>query len=343
VIGAVQASEAAALAERAAGEEKLGHWQAAGVLFARAFRGHLAAGELEAALDALRGQARIRRVERRWSEAEELAELALEIAVAAALPRAAARAVNLMALLRYSQQDLGAARGLYEDALERALEVGDDELTGLACMNLGVISNLQGSYRDARVRYLESIGSSVRSGNKWNEMLAYNNLGMVCSDQGEWMEADVYFARGIEIAERTGDQAQTARLYANHAEPLIHVGEPARARETLDRAEAVALRIAEPEVLADVARMRGLLARREGRHDEAAAHLQRSLSIAADAGLELERAEALFEIGALRTETGQGAEARRVLVEAREVFLELGAQRDAQRADDLLAGIAEGG
>jgi tetratricopeptide (TPR) repeat protein len=324
------------LADRAAHEERRGHWDAAGELFARAFREALAAGSLEAAADALRGQARVRKDAGRFAEAEELAELSREIARRNGLVRSAARATNVLALTRHAQRDWDGARALYEEALDLALQIGDDDLIGLACLNLGVLANLGGSFHDARVRYLESIGSSVRSGNKRTEVMAYNNLGMVCADQEEWMEADLYFDRGIEIAERTGDAPQLARLCANRAEPLLHVGEVGRARASVERAAEIAGRIAFPELLVEVARYRGMVERAEGDIVTAEAHMRESARIALCAELELERADALRELGTLLAATARPDEAREVLSDAVEIFTGIGAVVDARRVRALL-------
>lgn len=336
-----EAESPAELAERATHEERLGHWDASAGLFARAFRVALLSGSVEGAVDALRGQARVRRNQGRYGEAEELAVLSREISERHGLPRSAARAVNVLALVRYAQQDWSGAKELYEQALEMALETGDDELIGLTCLNLGVVANMQGDFRGARVRYLESIGSAVRSGNKQNELMAYNNLGLVCSDMRDWMEAEVYFSRGIEISERIGDTPQTARLFMNRAEPLIHTGETERARETLDRAETIAERIHDAEVLADIARFRGMASRIDGEWDEAGRQLSLSLALTQDAGLEMGHGETLMEVASLRMDQGKPGEARGSLLEARTIFERLGAERDTRKADELLAALEE--
>src|SRR4028118_865385 len=137
------------------------------------------------------------------------------------------------------------------------MDVSDDELVGHVCQNLGVLANMQGKLREARIHYLESIGSCVRSGNKRNELTAYNNLGFVCGELGEWMEAEVYFDRAVEIAERIGDSAHIASVLANRSLPLIHVGELARARDTLRRAGEAARRHDRRRPRGDRARPRG--------------------------------------------------------------------------------------
>ena len=69
-----------AIAEQALARERLGRWDEAAALYARVFRTSIHSGAVEQSVDALRGQARVRNRERRWEEAEELAELSRHIA-----------------------------------------------------------------------------------------------------------------------------------------------------------------------------------------------------------------------------------------------------------------------
>lgn len=331
------AGQAADVAGRAAALELAADWEPAAELHARLFRYGAESGSVALLTDASRSQARVRRWQGRLEEAEELAELSREVAERAGLHQAAARAINMLAAILHHRAELDGARALYTAALERAREVRDDELIGSVCQNLGIIANVQGDLREARALYLESLGSTVRSGNARAAVSTYNNLGMVCSDLQEWMEAEVCFRRGIEIAEQQGNATLLASLCANRAEPLIGVGDLDRALETLDRAEAESSRLEGPGPESDVARMRGVVARRRGDLRGANQHLSQALLIAAKAGQELERAEALEELAYLRREEGRTAEARPMLREARQGYRALGAARDAARVEGLLA------
>lgn len=331
------------LAEHAAHEERLGRWDSAAQTFSRLFRAALGLGEIVRAVNALRGQARVRREQGRFEEAGELAELSRVIAELHGLTLESARALNVLGIIRLAEGRWAEADALYERALALAMDVSDDELVGHVCQNLGVLANMQGKLREARIHYLESIGSCVRSGNKRNELTAYNNLGFVCGELGEWMEAEVYFDRAVEIAERIGDSANIASVLANRSLPLIQVGELARARDTLRRADEAARRIDSRVALADIARLLGMLARAEGDVQGARRFFAASVDVATGAGLEYERAKALVELGNLELEEGRPLEAADALFRARDVFRSLGAARDAREADRLLRRTEDAG
>lgn len=326
---AIVADGARALSERAGEAEGLGHWDSAARLYALTFRASVMDRDIAAAADALRGQARVRNHQRRFEEAEELAQLSLCIAERNGLQQAAARALNVLGLILQSRGAWEQASTYFPRALEMALDLGDDDLAGLACLNAGVIASSMGKPREARTLYLESIGSFVRSGNSVNAMIAYNNLGLTSVDLREWLDAEVYFGRGIEIGERLSHSPLLARLYCNRAEPLIRVGELARARATLHQAEAAAAAVGDRAVMAEVDRYLGWVSAAEDDVVQAEDHLQRALRTANDSSLALERGKALQQLARLREQQGRPAEARDLYVQAHEIFTSLGAEQYA--------------
>jgi tetratricopeptide (TPR) repeat protein len=325
------------IADEAAGLERAADWEPARAAYARVFAAAAAARDVPALADATRGAARILREVARLDEAEEMAELSLEIAARAALPREMARAANVLGIILYERGAIHEAAERYEAALELAREIRDDELIGLVCANLGVVANIRGDLAVAAAFYLESIAAAVRTSNVQASVLGYNNLGMLASDVREWMQADLLFHRALELAEELGDAAITTTLLLNRTEPLIQVGELDAAERVLDRAEAMAERIQNVRELAEAARFRGMLARRRGDEAGAAGHLARSLLLATRAGLRLERAEALEQMALLHHDAGRGDDAHAHLAEACSEYFAAGATRDCGRCRELLA------
>lgn len=330
------APTAAALRQQAESLERGGDWEAAASTYEETFQQALAEGDLPAVVTALRRQGRVRSVQHRFAEAEEVARLSWEIAARCRLKEETAHAINTVAMVYHSQSQLESAEPLYERALELAREVRNDLLIGVVCQNLGVLANVRGAFGLARAWYLESVGSAVRSGDQSISMMTYNNLGIVCCDLREWMEAEIYFSRGIEIAEQLEDAGMLAKLCVNRSEPLIQVGELTQAARTIQRAEEIARRIMDRQVLADAARFQAMMARQKGDLANANRHLSQSLMIAAKAGLKLERAEALEELALVRWQQGKRSEATETAREAGQVYASLGAAAYAKQMDELL-------
>ena len=324
------------LLSRAAALTRIGDWDAAASLYADLFRSSTAARNLRGLVEALRGSVSVRCSQGNYDDAEDLAELRREIAERNDLPVEAARATHMIGVIRHLRGELSGAEVLYNRALEGLRDAGDDEQLGVTYQNLGVIANIRGDLRGARILYLESIACAIRAGSAANAMMVYANLGLVCADLRDWMEAELYLDRGIEVAEQLGDVPVGAKLRANRAEPLIHTGQLALARKSLDAAELLATQSKGAGTLSDIARFRSMIARQEGEFDSAEQHITRSLQLAQEAGLALEHAEASEEYACLLAAQGRTQEAVDALRRAQDGFRALGAQRDVARTQETL-------
>ncbi|HEX6910699.1 MAG TPA: hypothetical protein VF142_09890, partial [Longimicrobium sp.] len=200
------------LALRAAELERDADWEAALETYGRMFAASRAAGSVRGMADATRAGARMLRELCRLDEAQEQAELSIELAERAGLAYAAARAVNILGTIHYVRGDIHQAADLYESALEAARELREDDLILAACVNLGVVANIRGDLRAAFAFYLECIASAVRSSNAQASVFGYNNLGMLAADVREWMQADLLFHRALELADEMDDATITTTL-----------------------------------------------------------------------------------------------------------------------------------
>jgi tetratricopeptide (TPR) repeat protein len=322
--------------ERAAGAlEQEGRWSEVEETASRLFDAAVARGVPGVVPSALRRQARSLSALGRTEEAREIAQLSWEVAERQGDLQAAARAINLLATVSHVEERLDEAGTLYEVALEAARSCRDDELIGLVCLNLGVVRHIRGDLRGARLLYLESIAAAVRSGDRSASVMAYSNLGRTCSAMEEWQEAELFLGRAIEMADDLRHMPLMALLSLCIADPLIHVGDLRRAAESLDRAEELAGRIQDREILAAVPRLRAQIARVRGEYGGAEAHLETALNLTA--GMELLGAETQTECFRLRWAQGRKHEAIAALMRARDAYRALGAERDARNVEAMLA------
>lgn len=332
----------AGLARMAASLEQRGDWEGAARAFSAQFRMATAERAEAELVSAVRGGARVRHRQGRHDEAEELALLSEEVSRALGMDQAAARALNVRALIRYSRGDLQGAEALYRESLEQARRVRDDELVGLVCQNLGVIANIRGDLLEARALYLECMAASLRSGDRAASVGAYANLGAVCSDLRDWLESELYFDRAIEEAERLGLMPELARLQVARAEPLLQMRELSRARATLDEAARILEVLDDRDLGVSMGRFRGVLARMEGDYEAAGEHLARALAQAREGGNGEDEAEVLAEMARLFWARGFPADARATAEGARQRFRALGASREVEEMERLLAGWGGG-
>ena len=329
-------NELARIAADAARAEHAADTDGAFTAYQRLFWAALGEKEMGAAADALRGQSRVCQHRKRFEEAEEFAQLSLEISRCAGQAKTFARALNTLAVVRFLQRDWAGAADFYAEALNYATDCGDDALVGWTCQNLGVIANLRGDFRQARALYLESVAASVRSADPTTAIAAYNSLGMICSDLREWTEALLYFDRGLELTKQLGDPILEAKMLANRAEPLVLLGEIPEALRTLARAESLALRHDDRQTLADVNRFRAMISRETNRYEEAEEYIARAAELAATEDLALEKTETMEEMARLRWRQGRIGAARATAREAIREYERLGAEQNAAVVRRLL-------
>ena len=325
------------LAAQAAELDRKGDWNAAASLYAEAYRHAMDDGDEEQAANALICRGWVLARQSCFREAEDLAQSCTRLAERLELPEISARAIGLLGGIRFFQSDYTAAAECYAQARDLARALSDDALVWSNTQNLGIIANIHGDFHEARALYLESIGSAIRVDSREGPMRTYLNLGKACICLEDWLEAEVYFERGIEIAEQIGDVPIRTRLYANLAIPLIHTGEFRRAAAALATAAQLATGILDTDTLSHIARLRGMIARLQGRLSAAHEYLNESLRLATGPGSELARGEALEEKGRLCQAEGNLHEARTAFKEARVCFLAIGAQHDVSRMEELLS------
>lgn len=327
--------------ERASQLEAAADWESAAFAYTDLYRTALQLDSTADAAVALRGQARVRRESGQHELAQDLSELSYEIAYRSGHLRDAARAINTTATIRHMLRDFDGAVALYEQALELARDVGDDELIALAAQNVGIIRNIAGELDSARAFYLESIAAALRTADARGAVVAYMHLGVVCSDLDECLQAGMYLERALEIAERLDNRMLLASVHANRARPLIEMGELDAAEQALDTAERLAPRHGYPGTRSNIARWRASLARMRDRLDDADGFVDLALQCAAEEQLQLERAEALEELAAIRIGQGRYPLARAALREAREIFDDAHALGWVRRVDRRLEELNE--
>jgi predicted ATPase/DNA-binding SARP family transcriptional activator len=128
-----------------------------------------------------------------------------------------------------------------------------------------------------------------------------HKIGRLHERRGQWELADSHFCAALERYEHS-DAADLARLHGDRSRVAYRAGDLGRARALAEKALALAAGDAEAEAQAHNAL--GLLARQEGEHATAHAHLERSLALAEQAGTPAARVAALNNLARLRGETG---------------------------------------
>jgi DNA-binding CsgD family transcriptional regulator len=165
-------------------------------------------------------------------------------------------------------------------------------------------------------------------------------LGVVAFWTGDLASSVAQFADAERLAFAIDWRNAHMRPWtADYVEALLELGRLDEAGRVLGVWEADAMALAQPRVLAQVMRCRGLIAAAEGRVDDAASLFERAIEEHELVGDRFGRGRALLALGVVRRRRRLKAAARGALDEALTSFTELGAATWADRARGELGRI----
>lgn len=158
--------------------------------------------------------------------------------------------------------------------------------------------------------------------------VAERALGLACREQGDVDASVTHFRRSIRAAEAAGLAVHAAEARISLSTTLAHQGHWARAIRELDRAE---LGVSGLD-LARVQAQRAFILMLQGRPDEALAGFRRALPVLRRSGDRLWEARVYTNRGLTHLHKGALAAAEADLLQAEELYLELGQRRMAASA-----------
>ncbi len=255
--------------------------------------------------------------------------------------RVRAEAANLVGIAHFEAGRLAQAEEVWGGLLDAAAGWGDDEAATRACNNLGVLANVRGRRDQALVHYERAMAAYQRTGNVRGMAETHHNLGISYRDLGVDRDADAHFRRAIELAGQVGAEDVVAIAETERASLRARAGDGALAEAMVVRALERFERLGEPLGRADALRVRASAARADRRNEDAAAYLESALEIARQHADPLLLAEVQRDRGLLLRDTGDAERARGALEESASHFATLGAAADAEGVAAIARGLGE--
>ena len=295
------------------------------------------------------------------------------------LPDKGAQVLALRRIARVSLAlgEFREAAAHYERSAELSRHSGDLHAEVVARIGAGNVSNWQDRWPEAERYYLEALRIADDAGGLALETgQIFNNLGSVATRLQRFDEAEQWFERALAIWNAVPSPVDLSVCLHNQAHLRAFQGRRVEAREAYERALALpvssALRavissdIAEllsedghlmlaedwareaeehaiaagsPYALGRMYYARGNLARVRGDVD-GFTFFEKALEIARDKGYPYLEAETLAQYADLRLKAGGVEEAQAYLESARDIFCDLGAVQDHNRAKEALARLA---
>lgn len=295
------------------------------------------------------------------------------------LPDKGAQVLALRRIARVSLAlgEFREAAAHYDRSAELARHSGDLHAEVVATTGAGNVSLWQGRWPDAESCYLEALRLAGETGSlELEKGQIFNNLGNVATRLQRLEEAERWFERGFATWEAVHSPHDLAVCLHNQAHLRVVQGRRVEARESYERAlqlpipstlraviasdiaevlvdeghltlaedwarvaEEHAIAAGSPYALGRMYYARGNLARVRGDVD-GFTFFEKALEIARDKGYPYLEAETLAQYADLRLKTGGVEEAQAYLESARDIFCDLGAVRDHNRAKEALARLA---
>ena len=248
-----------------------------------------------------------------------------------------ARALNASGAIAFEAGRIDEATDYFEAALAEAKREGDHAAVGRCSNNLGIIANLRGDYGRAVGSFTMALAGFQQAGLGTGTAETLHNLAISYRDQGNLESALETADRAVEEAEQAGDLSLAAQTRAGRAEIRLLGGEAQVAhrevQNALDTHRELENSVGEAE---DLRVLAGTFAAMG--ESGVAERVYRDVGTRAqEHSRPLLAAEAERDLALLLAECDRHDEARELARTARRRFVELGAEAEARRLDELVA------
>ena len=296
---------------------------------------------------ALRGQGTARF---RLGEAQAalfLAEKSLDMFTELDAQNEMARCLNLLAAVNYVSGRLKDAEINWERSLKIFQELGNRQEGMDLLSNLGVVADGLGDYETAFERYDNALTIAREIGYKDGEIVFLTNRGSEYVALGNYEAAEADLRQAIQLAGITGSWCMPL-TFNQRAEALIGLGRYDEAFFSARQALVLGEEDETPEYIGMVWRTMGTICDKTddvvrfsdwethemGEYD-AETCFSKSAAIFVESEIELEHAHTLREWARYKFKSGDKKGGKKLWQKAREIFTDLGAQREVERMKDL--------
>jgi class 3 adenylate cyclase/tetratricopeptide (TPR) repeat protein len=293
----------------------------------------------------MQGQARWRLGEAHV--ALSLAEQALAIFTELNNRENVARTLNLLGAIQYVSGKFDKADEYWENAVKVFQELGNRQMGMELSSNLGALAEARGDYETAFQRYDSALSISRETGYRDGEILFLTNRGSAQVALKKYQAAEIDLRQAIAMAGVTGSWCMPL-AFSYRAESLIGLERFDEAFFSARQGLVLAEEDKTPEYIGLAWRILGIISGRtnkplhfsdwethQDREYDAETCLQKSMQILTEAQIDSERARTLREWARYEFSRGNREKAAPMWQEARDLFVKVGAQMEADRMNEL--------
>lgn len=289
----------------------------------------------------MQGQARWRLGETQAAFA--LIEQALDVFTELNIRKDIAISMNLLGAAHYTSGRFDKAEEYWENTLKIFQELGDRQFSMELTSNLGALAEQRGDYETAYQRYDKALTIARETGYRDGEILFLTNRGSAQVALKNYPAAELDLRQAISMAGVTGSWCMPL-TFNYRAEALIGLERYEEAFYSARQGLVLAEEDKTPEYIGLAWRTLGVICSKtnkalsfsdwethEKRDHDAETCFGKSLQVLTDAEIDSERARTLREWARHEFVRGNQPEGARMWQEAREIFIRLGAQMEADR------------
>jgi tetratricopeptide (TPR) repeat protein len=210
-----------------------------------------------------------------------------------------AKCSNMLGTIYGEIGDLKKAKSCFEESLDLTEGADDNELRGMVEINLGIINGIFADYQKSRDYFNKALKYFEKTGDKKRLAEIYNNLGMMDYNSGNFGMSLDEFSRSIEVCLKINYYQLLGLSFLGKAITYLKLGNLPLAAALSDKAMTVCNKSSDRLSVADIYKVKGIIARESGRYKESENLLKTSLMINIELGNKLNEAETSVELGRL--------------------------------------------
>ena len=247
---------------------------------------------------------------------------------------------NVLGALKGEQGELLESRQHLINCLELLEDEEDEYLQAIVDENLGIIYNAQKNFEQAHLYFNRSLMYFHKIEDLRRISEVHYNQGLLFIYREDYNAASREIDQSMTLAQKTKFMPIIALLYLAKGIIYLERGEDITASESfLNKAMNLSLKVNDMMTVADVYRVKGMLARKLKDYKIAGGFLEESLNINKNLNNNYNLAEINYEMGLLYWDIGKKEESKNVLNKALAYKKKINAVEDIKRIQSILSNL----
>lgn len=247
-----------------------------------------------------------------------------------------ANCFNMLGSISGEMGEIERAKNYFNQSLVFANESSDQELNAKIETNLGVVNSILGNTDESIIHYESAMMIYKEIGDLRRVAEVYVNIGLNFLDTGDTKFSLAALDRGIEISIDNGYLGVLTLLYHSKAQVLVAEKDILSAKEFADKALSLSHNLDDKLTIADIYKVRGIIAKELNDTKTSENYLMISLRINTSLRNSLNTAEVSFELASLYKDQGKHQQSKYYYSQAIDYFRKSNAPDRVMKIEKML-------